>query len=135
MVTADPEGRSNSLFLYIGMYTVNGGSTTLQSEEGQTPYSLPRNGHSRSWGSPSYPPLYWCMYHPGGRFSLANKVQECMGLTFVLYWSFSSPTYPFSATPSCYCSCLVNMRQNVNGIYVIKKSQLCRHSEYSCRLP
>ena len=40
----------------------------------------------RPWGNPSYPPLYRCMYHPSGRFSLANKVQECMGLTFVLYW-------------------------------------------------
>ena len=42
------------------------------------------------WGSPSYPPLYWCMYHPGGMVSLANKIQGCMGLTFVLYWRFSS---------------------------------------------
>ena len=47
------------------------------------------------WGSPSYPPLYRCMYPTGGRFSSANKAQECMGLTFVLYWSFSSPTRPF----------------------------------------
>ena len=88
---------------------ISGGSNTLQSEEGQTPSSLPRNGHSRPWGSPSYSPLYRCMYHPGVRFSLATKVQECMGLTFVLYWSFSSPTYPFSTTLSCgcYCSCFV----------------------------
>ena len=81
---------------------------------------------------------------PGCRFSLANKVQECMGLTFVLYRSFSSPSSQFSATPSCccYCSCSVilgltpNMRKNVRGINVIKKSQLrqlCRYSEY--RLP
>ena len=71
------------------------------------------------WGSPSYPPLYWCMYHPGGMVSLANKIQGCMGLTFVLYWRFSSwsPTYPFSATPSycCYCSCLVILGQTRSG--------------------
>ena len=63
-----------------------------------------------------------------GFLKLTKSRPECMGLTFVLYWSFSSLTYPFSATPSCrcYCSCLIilgltpNMRKNVNGIYVIK---------------
>ena len=78
LVTADPEGSSNCFFLYIGLYTVSGCSTTFQSEEGQTPSSLPRIGHSRPWGSPSVPPLYRCMYHPGGRFSLANRVKECI---------------------------------------------------------
>ena len=29
LVTADPEVKSNSLFLNIGLYTVSGGSTTL----------------------------------------------------------------------------------------------------------
>ena len=78
---------------------------------------------------PVYGPLYRYIYHPGVRFSSANKVQECMGLTFVLYWNFLPPTYPFSATPSCcYCSCLVilgltpNMRKNVTK-YVTSRNR------------
>ena len=97
-VTADPRGKSNSLFLYIGLYTVTGGSTTLPSEEGLLPPLYRPGMVTVAPGGVPATFLYTgvcttLVYHPGGRFSLVNKVQECMGLTFALYWSFSSPTF------------------------------------------
>ena len=77
--------------------------TQLPSNQrgGQTLSSLPRNGHSHLWGRSNFSPLYQWVYHPGSRFSVANKVQEYMELTFEFILELLSPTFPFPATPSC----------------------------------
>ena len=111
-----------SLFIYVsgnprGAYdssqlTQRGGLTPSSSlsvctrlvEAQLPPSSLPGNG-------PSHPPLYRCMYHPGDRFSLANKVQECMELTFVPI--FSHTKLLLLSVLLVFMGLTPNMRKNV----------------------
>ena len=68
LVTADPEGRSNFLFLYIGLSTFQ-----LGQWRPNYPPLYPGMVTVGPGRRPNCSLMYRCVYRPGGRFPLANK--------------------------------------------------------------